>query len=67
VNEQRKITLFVPEDLLEKAQKSTKKGITETVRRGLESVAASQAYDDLRKLRGKIKFSVDVSRLREDR
>ncbi len=67
MKEQRKITLFVPEDLLEKAQKSTKKGITETVRRGLELVAASQAYDDLRKMRGKVKFSIDVGRLREDR
>jgi hypothetical protein len=67
MKEQRKITLFVPEELLEKAQKSTKKGITETVRKGLELVAASQAYEDLRKMRGKVKFSIDVSRLREDR
>ncbi len=67
MKDQRKITLFVPATLLQKAQKSTKKGITETVRQGLELVAAGQAYDDLRKLRGKLEFSVDVGRLREDR
>ena len=48
----RKITVEVPEDLLEKAQRETGTGITRTVRTGLELVAASHAYARLRRLRG---------------
>ena len=64
---ERKITVHVPESLLLKAQKSTGKGITETIRQGLQLVAASEAYEALRKMRGKVKFSIDIDRLREDR
>jgi hypothetical protein len=63
----RKITIHVPEDLLEKAQQSSGKGITETVRDGLRLVAAGEPYRRLAALRGKVKFSVDLRRLREDR
>ena len=63
----RKITLELPEDLLRKAQQSTGEGITATVRRGLELVAASTAYTELQKLRGKVKFSIKLKELRNDR
>lgn len=63
----RKITVEVPEDLLRKAQESTGRGITATIRAGLELVAAKRAYAGLRKLRGKVDFSVDIDDLREDR
>ena len=63
----KKITVHIPEDLLERAQKSTGQGITETIRRGLQLVAASESYDSLRKLRGKVKFSLDPAKIREDR
>jgi hypothetical protein len=63
----RKITLEVPEDLLEQAMESTGEGVTRTVRRGLELVAAGRAYDELRQLRGKVKLGVDLEALREDR
>lgn len=63
----RKITVEVPEELLRKAQRSTGTGITATVRQGLELVAASEAYAKLRKLRGKVRFSVSVEELRKDR
>jgi len=63
----RKITVEVPEELLTRAQKSTRAGVTATVRRGLELVAAGQAYEDLLRLKGKVRFSVDAKRLREDR
>ena len=66
MSEARKITLEVPEELLKKAQKSSGKGITATIKQGLELVAAKQTYDRLRKLRGKIKFSIDLKNLRED-
>lgn len=64
---ERKITVHVRIDLLEKAQKAARAGVSETVRRGLELLAASEAYDRLLKMRGKLKFSVDLSELRQDR
>lgn len=63
----RKITLEVPEDLLERALAASGEGITQTVRRGLELVAAGRAYDELRQLRGKLKLAIDLEALREDR
>jgi hypothetical protein len=53
----RKITVNVPAELLEKAQEASGGGITQTVRTGLELVAASRAYARLRQLRGKVRFS----------
>ena len=64
---ERKITVHVRSDLLDKAQKAARAGVSETVRRGLELLAASEAYDGLLKMRGKVKFSVDLSELRRDR
>ena len=64
---ERKITVLVPDDLLERAQKSTGQGITGTVRQGLRLVAAGETFRRVAKLRGTVKFSVDMARLREDR
>jgi len=64
---ERKITVRVRSDLLEKAQKVARAGLSETVRKGLELLAASEAYDRLLKMRGKVKFSVDLNELRQDR
>jgi hypothetical protein len=63
----RKITVEIPDELLEKAQKASGSGITQTIRTGLQLLAASQAYDDLRKLRGKVRFSRTWQELKEDR
>jgi hypothetical protein len=63
----RKITVDVPEDLLRRAQKATGEGITATIRSGLRLVAARDAYEALRRLRGRVQFSVDWRELREDR
>ncbi len=62
---QRKITVSIPENLLKEAQLSTNEGITATVRRGLQLLVTSSAYKKLRKLRGKVKFSLDIDKLRE--
>jgi hypothetical protein len=64
---ERKITVHVPEDLLDAALKTTGEGITETVRQGLRLVAAGEAFRKVSKLRGTVKFSVNLQRLREDR
>jgi len=63
----RKITLEIPQDLLRKAQRCTGEGVTATVRRGLELLAASTAYEELRRLRGRVKFSIKLRELRKDR
>ena len=63
----RKITVEVPADLLEKAQRAAKSGVTQTVRTGLQLVAASQAYARLRQLRGKVRFSRSLAELKADR
>jgi hypothetical protein len=63
----RKITVEVPEDLLEKAQQASGAGITQTVRTGLQLVAASHAYARLRQLRGKVRFSQTTDELKADR
>ena len=64
---ERKITVHVRSDLLDRAQKAARAGVSETVRKGLELLAAGEAYDGLLKMRGKVKFSVDLSELRQDR
>lgn len=64
---QAKITVHVPQDLLAQAQKTTGRGITETVRQGLRLVAAGDTYRRVARLRGAVKFSLDMKRLREDR
>ena len=63
----KKITVQIPESLLKKAQKATGSGITPTIRQALQLVAAGRAYAKLRRLKGKVKFSLDLKPLREDR
>jgi hypothetical protein len=63
----RKITVEIPDDLLERAQRATGAGVTQTVRAGLQLLAASQSYSRLRKLRGKVKFSRTLAELKADR
>ena len=63
----QKVTIEVPVELLRRAQRSTGQGITATIRRGLELVATRTAYEELRRLRGKVRLSVDLDELRQDR
>lgn len=63
----RKITVEISSDLLEKAQRASGTGITQTVRTGLELVAASHAYARLRRLRGKVRFTRTSADLKADR
>jgi hypothetical protein len=63
----QKVTVHLDPELLRRAQERTGQGVTATIRRGLELVAASEAYERLRALRGKVKFSIDLKDLRADR
>lgn len=63
----RKITVEIPRKLLERAQRASGAGITQTVRTGLQLVAASQTYARLRQLRGKVQFARTLAQLKADR
>lgn len=63
----RKITVEVPDELLERAREASGLGITQTVRTGLQLVAASRTYERLRDMKGKVKFSVPAEELKRDR
>lgn len=62
----QKITVHVPQNLLESAIKATHKNITETVTAGLENIVQKKAYEDFRKLKGKVNFSINFDELRND-
>jgi hypothetical protein len=64
--ELQKVTVLLPRDLLKRATSATGQGLTPTIRQGLEAVAAAAAYEGLRKLRGKVKFSINADELRRD-
>lgn len=63
----RKITVEISPKLLEKAQQASGTGITQTVRTGLQLVAASRTYARLRQLRGKVRFTRTMAELKADR
>jgi hypothetical protein len=63
----RKITVEVPSDLLQKAQRASGTGITQTVRTALRLLAASRTYTRLRQLRGRVRFTRSLEELKADR
>lgn len=63
----RKITVELPAELLDRAQQASGAGITQTIRTGLELVAASRTYARLRRLRGRVRFSRTWRQLKADR
>jgi hypothetical protein len=63
----RKITVEISPELLDRAQRASGAGVTQTVRTGLQLVAASQTYAKLRGLRGKVRFSRSSTDLKADR
>jgi hypothetical protein len=68
MSEMRKITAFLPAELLATAQAQTGAGLTETLRKSLEEMVRREAYRRLRALRGKVNFDdFDLEALRSDR
>lgn len=67
VERARKITVEIPTELLDKAQQASGGGITQTVRTGLQLLAASQTYEKLQQLRGKVRFTRTLDDLKADR
>ncbi len=64
---EKKITALLPKGLLARALKASGEGITPTLRKGLELVAAKHAYQGLLKLKGKFDLKIDLNESREDR
>ena len=62
----KKLTVLLPEELVRAATNATHQGITPTVRLGLKLVAAKDAYETLRGLRGKVKLGIPWKQLRRD-
>ena len=62
----QKITVLLPRDLVKRATQASGQGLTPTIRQGLEAVARAEAFQALRRLRGKVRFSIGVDQLRED-
>lgn len=64
---QRKITILLPEALVTKALAASGEGLTPTIRRGLELVAAARVFARLGQWRGRFKSQLSLKKLREDR
>ena len=62
----KKVSVTLPAELLARATAASGKGITATIREGLECVAAAGSYEAFRRLRGKVKLSINVDELRRD-
>jgi hypothetical protein len=60
----KKFTVLLPEDLVRKARRVSRKGITPTFRDSLEAYAAREIYDRLLRMRGKGGLSMTWQELR---
>ncbi len=65
--EMQKVTVMLPKSLVAQATGLTGLGLTPVIKKGLEGIVASEALQRLRSRRGKIRFSINVDELREDR
>ncbi len=65
--ENRKITAFIPAQMLESAMNDLGLGVTETLKAGLEALQRERAVRKMIALRGKLQFEIDVNELRKDR
>lgn len=67
MSEMRKITVHVPEGVLEQAQAYTGEGVTQTVTAALKRLVSMQAQQELLKLRGKVEFPITWEEMKYDR
>jgi hypothetical protein len=63
----KKITVELPLQLVDEALAVSGLGLTPTIRRGLQLVAAGGIYNKLKSLKGKLKLSLNLKELRKDR
>lgn len=60
----KKVTVNLPEELLERAKRLTGKGITETLIDGLHELERERKLSALRKLKGKVRFELELDKTR---
>lgn len=62
----RKVTVHLPADLIEGAQRATGAGLTETMRQALKAVIHSAWSRDMLALEGRLPLLLDLDALRDD-
>jgi hypothetical protein len=60
----RKVTVNLPADALQRAVAITGKGITPTIVEGLQEIERRAKRSALRRLRGKVRFALDLEATR---
>ncbi len=60
----KKVTVNLPSDVLERAQKITGRGITPTIIEGLRELERREQRSALRQLRGKVRLELDLDQTR---
>ena len=63
----QKITVRLPRHLLQSALKASGSGISETITEALKIITEKPIYEKMLSLRGKVKLSLNINQLREDR
>jgi len=68
-NAEKKITANLPEELLNRAMEISGEGITPTLRKGLELIAAGKVYKNILAMYGRYPngIGIDLKELRKDR
>jgi hypothetical protein len=61
----KKVTVNLPEDLLDRAMACTGKGITQTLIEGLAELERRAQRSALRRLRGRVAFDLDLEATRQ--
>ncbi len=62
----RKVTAHISAEDLDYVMQQTGKGLTDILNEGVALMAAREAGRELLKLQGKVKFSVDLMKLRKE-
>jgi len=63
--EVRKITVNIPQSLLQRTQKLTGFGVTETILEGLKELEKREQRSALKALKGKVSLHLDLKRQRQ--
>ena len=64
---ERKVTVMLPVDLIERDTRISGEGLTPTLRKGLEGLTAREAALDLARMRGKFDLGLDYEQVKKDR
>lgn len=67
MKKEKKVTIMLPEDLIKRALKASGEGLTPTLRKGLELVAAKDVYNSLLKLKGQFDLGLDFEQIKKAR